>query len=297
MVYIFVKNTFIGIDRTRGEVIWKLKPDFAPSATPCVAEPNLYIPAWDNRVYAIQVIATKRVFRGGRANSSLTTTEHRIRKIWHKTTGGYVLGTPVLLDGFVYFGSEDGYLYAVNQDGEDRYNVQTQGPIRAPLTSRGANVYVGSSDFSAYAFDRLTGNNHWTYPTGSHVLAAIYPDVPAGVAFVGSNKNGFFGILDRPTPEAGEELWHIPDAVSIAGVSEDFAYFNLSDQRLAAVEKKKGIVQWVSLLAGIREVVPTMNDWTRPDEQFRLICVTDSGHLACLRESKEAVRRALKARR
>jgi outer membrane protein assembly factor BamB len=295
-VYAFVQNTFIGIDRSRGEVVWRINPGFAPSATPCVSEPNLYIPAWDKRVYAVEVATDKRVFYGGRTEEALTTTEYRFRELWHKTTGGYVLGTPVLLDGFLYFGSEDGYLYAVSQDGEDRYNTQTQGPIRAPVVSRGANVYVGSSDFSAYAFDRLTGKKQWVYPSGSHVLAAIYPDVPAGVAFVGSNKNGIFGICDRPTPERGTEAWHIADAVSIAGVSQDFAYLLLSDRRIAAVEKKKGTVQWVSLLDGVRQVVTTMNDWTRSDEQFRLVCLTDSGHLACLKEAKEAVRRALKAR-
>jgi outer membrane protein assembly factor BamB len=295
-VYAFVQNTFIGIDRARGEVVWRINPGFAPSATPCVSEPNLYIPAWDKRVYAVEVATDKRVFYGGRTEEALTTTEYRFRELWHKTTGGYVLGTPVLLDGFLYFGSEDGYLYAVSQDGEDRYNTQTQGPIRAPVVSRGANVYVGSSDFSAYAFDRLTGKKQWVYPSGSHVLSAIYPDVPAGVAFVGSNKNGIFGICDRPTPERGTEAWHIADAVSIAGVSQDFAYLLLSDRRIAAVEKKKGTVQWVSLLDGVREVVPTMNDWTRSDEQFRLVCLTESGHLACLKEAKEAVRRALKAR-
>ncbi len=296
-VYVFVKNVFVGIDRARGEVIWRINPGFAPSAAPCVSEPNLYIPSWDKCVYGVEVVSDKRVFYGGRATDALTTTEYRFRRLWRKATGDHILGTPVLHDGFLYFGSQDGYLYAVGQDGEDRYRVQTQGPIRAPVTSRGANVYVGSSDFSAYAFDRLTGRKNWVYPTGSHVLSAIYPDVSAGVAFVASNKNGMFGVSDRMTPDRGTELWHVADAVSIAGVSPDTAYLILSDRRLAAIEKKKGMVRWVSLLAGVREVVPTMNDWTRSDEQFRLICLTESNHLACLKESKEAIRRALKARK
>jgi len=296
MVYAFVKNSFMGIDRSRGEVIWQINPGFSPSATPCVSEPYLYVPAWDNRVYAVEVCATKRVFESDRLQNPFTSVEHRFRKLWHRTTGGYILGTPVLNDGFLYFASEDGYLYAVGQDGEDRYNAQTQGPIRTPVTSGDANVYVGSADYSAYAFDRLTGRKRWVYPTGSHVNSAIYPDVRGGVALVCSNKNGIFGICDRAAPEQGTPYWHIPDAVSIAGVSPDFAYLILSDKRLAAVQKKEGTVQWVSLLDGIRSLVPTMNDWTRPDEQFRLICLTESGHLACLREAKESVRRALEAR-
>jgi len=297
MVYAFVRNSFMGIDRSRGEVVWRINPGFSPCATPCVSEPYLYVPAWDYRVYAVEVCATKRVFESDRLQNPFTSTEYRFRRLWHRTTGGYILGTPVLNDGFLYFASEDGYLYAVGQDGEDRYTAQTQGPIRAPVTAGDANVYVGSSDYSAYAFDRLTGKKSWVYPTGSHVNSAIYPDVRAGVALVGSNKNGIFGICDlSKAAEHGTASWHIPDAVSIAGVSPDFAYLVLSDKRLAAVKKKDGTVQWVSLLDGIRSLVPTMNDWTRPDEQFRLVCLTRSGHLACLREPKESVRRALEAR-
>jgi outer membrane protein assembly factor BamB len=297
MVYVFVRNKLVGIDRMAGQVLWRLSPEFAPSAAPCVAEPNLYVPAWDNRLYAIEIRGRERVYStAGLARKTFSTTEHYIRSAWHKTTHGHILATPSLVEGFLYFGSEDGYVYAVSVDGEDRYRCQTQGAVRAPVVAKGAGVYAGSSDFSAYAFDRLTGSPRWILPTGSDVFQAVYPDIPSGVAIVFSYKNGVYGVVDRQTPECGSIAWRIPDAEYIAGVSEDKVYMVLTGHRLAAVEKKTGVVRCMSLLEGVREVVPNRNDWTRPDDKMRLVCLTESGHLVCLREMKEALQRAIRAR-
>ncbi|MHC4201583.1 MAG: outer membrane protein assembly factor BamB family protein, partial [Planctomycetota bacterium] len=128
MVYVFVKNRLIGIDRGRGEIAWRISPSFAASAGPCVAEPTLYIPAWDKRLYAVEVRSHERVFYAGvRTEETLKTTEYDFRPVWHKTAKGHIMGTPVLTDGLLYFGAEDGYLYSVSVDGEARYRSQTQG--------------------------------------------------------------------------------------------------------------------------------------------------------------------------
>jgi hypothetical protein len=55
-----------------------------------------------------------------------------------------------------------------------------------------------------------------------------------------------------------------------------------------------GHVQWMSLLAGIGEVVPSQTNWTETRSTMRLICISDSGrHLICLKEPKESLRRAI----
>ncbi len=291
MVYVFVKNRLIGIDRGRGEIAWRISPSFAASAGPCVSEPTLYIPAWDKRLYAVEVRSRERVFYAGvRAEETLKTTDYDFRPVWHKTAKGHIMGTPVLTDGLIYFGAEDGYLYSVSVDGEARYRSQTQGAIRAPATAKGASVYVGSADYNAYAFDRLTGRIRWSFPTGGHVLRPIYPDIPSGVAIVTSHERGIFGVFDRSTADRGKQLWHMADARYIAGVSRDLVYLGLKGHRLAAVEKKTGLVKWISLLQHVDEVVGNTNDWTRRDDKFRLICLTESNHIVCLKEPKEGLR-------
>jgi len=297
-VYVIVQNRLMAIDRAAGQVVWAITPEFAPSGRPCVSEPNLYIPGWDKRVHAVEVVSRERVYvAGSEREEALKGREYTLRKSWHKTTGGHIVATPALDEGFLFFGSEDGYVYSVSVDGEERYKTQTQGPIRSPVTVKGGQVYVGSADFNAYAFDRLTGQLRWAFPTGSDVFQPICSDPAAGVAIVCSNKNGVFGVLDKPVPERGSQLWYIPDGEFIAGVSPELVYLALTDRRLAAVEKKTGMVRWISLLDGVEQVIPCVNDWTRPDDPMRLLYISTGGSLVCLREPQEALRRALEERK
>ncbi len=297
MIYVFIENRLVAIDRMRGEIRWRVSPEFAASSGPCAAEPTLYIPSWDKRVYAVQVRSVERALYGAGTEDALNVTDYEFRPIWHRTAGDHVTGTPVLAEGLLYFGAEDGYVYSFSNDGANRCRIQTQGPIRAPVTVKGAHVYAGSSDYNAYALDRLTLRPAWVFPTGSHVLRPIYADIPSGVAMVTSQRNGIYGVFDRDTAERGSEVWHIPDGKYVAGVSPERAYLMMTDHRLAAIDKKTGIVRWIALREGVAMVAPSMNDWTKPKERFRLICITESGHLACLKEPSAHLERALMRKR
>jgi outer membrane protein assembly factor BamB len=297
-IYLFVENRLTAIDRAAGQIIWRVDPKFAPAAAPCVAGENLYIPAWDQRVYAIEVKQRERVYLAGSDDSeALKANEYYIMYNWHKTTHGHVVATPTLSDGFLYFGSEDGYVYSVSVDGEDRYKTQTQGPVRAATSALGANLYVGSKDFNAYGLNRLTGQVRWQFPTGSDVLLPIYADAASGVAVVSSSKNGVFGISDKLGDDVGTKLWYVPDGEFVAGVSVEYLYMVLTDTRLAAVEKKSGNVKWMSMLEGIAEVVPDHSDLTDQGAGMRMLCIADTGrHIICLKEAQESVRQAMENR-
>ena len=298
MVYVFVLNRLTAIDRAAGQILWRIEPNFPPASAPTVKEPNLYIAGWGRRMHAVMIDSKERVYiTGATEEETLKAREYFFKYTWHKTTAGHVVMPPALHKDMLYFGSEDGYLYAVTQDGEERYRQQTQGAIRAPVRVAAGKVYVGGTDFNAYAFDRLTGQPVWIFPTGSDVQEAIYPDAPAGVAIVTSNKKGIYGILDEPVPGRGSELWHVGDATHIAGVGPKFVYLALADRRLAAVEKKTGMVEWLSMLDGVRYVVKQQNEWMANKDPMRLICLTDSNHLVCLKETTEELRRALVERK
>jgi outer membrane protein assembly factor BamB len=298
MVYVFVLNRLTAIDRAAGQILWRIEPNFPPASAPTVKEPNLYIAGWGRRMHSVMIDSKERVYiTGATEEETLKAREYFFKYAWHKTTAGHVVAPPTIDKDMLYFGSEDGYLYAVTQDGEERYRSQTLGAIRAPVRVATGKVYVGGTDFNAYAFDRLTGQPVWIFPTGSDVQEAIYADAPAGVAIVTSNKKGIYGILDEPVPGRGSELWHIEDATHIAGVGPKFVYLALADRRLAAVEKKTGMVEWLSLLDGVRYVVTQQNEWMDNKDPMRLVCLTESYHLVCLKETTEELRRALEERR
>jgi outer membrane protein assembly factor BamB len=298
MIYVFVLNRLTAIDQAAGQILWRIEPTFPPAATATVNEPNLYIPGWGRRMHSIMADSRERVYIAGETEEeTLKAREFFLKYTWHKTTGGHVTPPPTIHKDMLYFGSEDGYLYAVTLDGEERYRTQTQGAIRAEARVQSGKVYVGSTDFNAYAFDRLTGQPVWIFPTGSDVFEPIYPDPTVGVAIVASNKNGVYGVVDEAVPERGSEAWHIPDALYIAGVGPKLCYLALADGRLAALEKKTGMVEWLSMLEGVDTVVRQQNDWMENKDPFRLICLTESNHLVCLKEPTEELRRAIEERK
>lgn len=67
---------------------------------------------------------------------------------WTFAAGGEIHSTPAVgSDGVIYFGCDDGKLYAVNPDGSERWTYQTGGPIRSsPIITNDGVVYVGSED-------------------------------------------------------------------------------------------------------------------------------------------------------
>src|SRR5690606_39444504 len=47
-------------------------------------------------------------------------------------TGGNIESSPAVgLSGVVFVGSDDGYLYAINPDGTEKWSFQTGGPIKS----------------------------------------------------------------------------------------------------------------------------------------------------------------------
>ena len=98
------------------------------------------------------------------------TGAHDGSPMWTFTTGGWVLTTPVVVDGVAYIGSDDGRLYALAADtGELLWSFPTGDVVRSVPAVAGGTVYFGSNDNHLYALDAATGTERWRYDTGSWV--------------------------------------------------------------------------------------------------------------------------------
>ena len=90
--------------------------------------------------------------------------------IWTFTTGGWVLTAPVVVDGMVYVGSDDGKLYALTADsGERLWSFATGDVVRSVPSVVDGTVYFGSNDNHLYALHAATGEELWRYDTGGWV--------------------------------------------------------------------------------------------------------------------------------
>ncbi len=89
---------------------------------------------------------------------------------WTFKTDGWVLTAPVVADGVVYVGSDDGNLYALAaENGEQLLSFATGDVIRSLPSVVDGTVYFGSNDNHLYALDAATGVELWRYDTGDWV--------------------------------------------------------------------------------------------------------------------------------
>jgi outer membrane protein assembly factor BamB len=159
---------------------------------------------------------------------------------WSFETGDGIESSPVIgADGTVYFGSHDGYLYAVNPDGIEKWRFDAGPPVyderwdvaksmmASPAIATDGTIYVYSSANYLFAvnpdgtekwrFYLKWGNDFWSSP-------GIGPD---GTIYIGSARSqgdpDFDGGLHAINPD-GTEKWLFSDdsgVTSSAAIGED----------------------------------------------------------------------------
>jgi outer membrane protein assembly factor BamB len=83
------------------------------------------------------------------------------------------------VDGVVYLGGGDGYVYALNaSDGSTFWSFRTNSNLYSCPAVSGGVVYVGSMDTSTgnmYAINAATGAKLWNFSTGYMNLVSSSP--------------------------------------------------------------------------------------------------------------------------
>ena len=99
--------------------------------------------------------------------------------LWRFKTGGAVVSSPVIADGNVYVGSDDGHVYAISlRAGKKRwaYDVphkdQYAPAVQAPPLAVDGKVIVGDDDGTLHCLDAASGKQLWTYKTGDRITGS-----------------------------------------------------------------------------------------------------------------------------
>jgi eukaryotic-like serine/threonine-protein kinase len=175
------------------------RPDFA-----VVEERTLvYFTSDDGFLYALDAEAGTEVWRTDIGNE--VDRAHRESGIGNSTspTGyDYLQSSPVVSNGRVHIGSEDGQVYALNGvTGEVIWTFQTEGRVRATPTINAGKVYIGSWDKTMMALDAETGELLWQTPVGGQVQTTAL--VAGGVVYSASRKASVVAL----DAETGALLW------------------------------------------------------------------------------------------
>jgi len=103
--------------------------------------------------------------------------------LWKYKTGDWVFSSPAVVNGKVYFGSYDNYLYCLDTNGNLLWRYKTGDYVRSSPAVVDGKVYFGSVDNYLYCLDTY-GNLLWRYKTGDYVASS--PAVVDGKVYFGS---------------------------------------------------------------------------------------------------------------
>jgi outer membrane protein assembly factor BamB len=209
------------------------------------------------------------MFRGDAAHSgsyagSAPRQFHRIK--WEFPTGNRIVSSPVISDKVLYFGGDDGNVYAVDaKTGRQVWKRATAGPVPSTPAVADGVVYIGSYDGKFYAFDAKNGQLKWKFKTegerrfeakGIHgfqpktqTIADPFdiflssPVVAQGAVYFGSGDGNVYAV-DIAT---GEQRWKFKtgDVVhSSPAFADGVLFFGSWDSYFYAIDAATGKEKW-----------------------------------------------------
>ena len=207
-----------------GGIQWTENISSPPGGDMIYRDGTLYVPGFTGDAHAINSATGDRrwsVPLGGNVLSRPSLTAeglwlvgaqdnrmHAIRdgsELWSVETGGEVWSGAVEgLGGSIFFGSNDGWVYAVDELGGERWRTEVEGQIWSRLTGEadGSAIYVASTSRSVHELDPLTGAIVWS--TRLEGLSNSSPIIgPDGNLYIGTTAGNIYAL----ETESGEVLW------------------------------------------------------------------------------------------
>jgi len=186
---------------------------------------------------------SQNMFRGNPAHSGIYETEgpqqfHGVK--WAFKTEGWVISSPALAGGLVYFGSDDKNLYAVDaSSGELKWKFATGGPIRSSPAVVAGLVYFGSYDGVFYALDAASGKLKWKF------------DTPGEQQFAARGLHAYF-----PRAQVIPDFWDF--FLSSPVVDSGSVYFGSGDGNVYALAAASGELKWKFPTQGVVHSSPAL---------------------------------------
>jgi eukaryotic-like serine/threonine-protein kinase len=161
---------------------------------------------------------------------------------WHFATGARIVSSPVVADGTVYVGSDDGHVYALDAaSGQLRWAWRTEGPVPSTPAVSDGRVHVLSYDGRLHTLDAASGAPLWMFRTeGERRFEA----------------RGLHGSLPRTQTVADPYDVFLSSPAVAGGV----VYLGSSDGHLYAMDAASGALRWKQRTAEVVHASPAVAD-------------------------------------
>ncbi len=239
----FVNNSgwAYALDAKTGKTIWKRRLGRLNASSPAYSKHRLYI------VNLVPGHIVKLDAKTGKI-------------VWKKTLPGRAESSPLVIGRTVYFGCEDGNLYALSTiSGNVRWATALGGPVKSAPAFWHGTLYVG--DYGGYmnAVDAKTGKLKWqsgSLGPGFGGSGAFYstPAVAFGRVYAGNNDDRVYSYDAKDGTLAwsystGGYAYSGP-TVATTKHSPPTVYIGSFDGNIYALDAKDGSLRWSRFAGG-----------------------------------------------
>lgn len=207
--------------------------------------------------YSSPVAADNLIFTASIAGKGVKAfNENDGELLWYFKVEKGVEGSPALYEGTVYFGANDGYLYAVNSEtGLLVWKFNANAEILSSPVADGGMVYFSAANDILYALDAKTGKLIWRYREGRgaepfSIRAASSPAVRDGFVYAGFTNGtvaaigAYDGSLLWKKRITGNSSAKFRDIDSSPVLDGDRLYISSYDSGLFALNAASGETIW-----------------------------------------------------
>ncbi|MGB9796695.1 PQQ-binding-like beta-propeller repeat protein [Fervidobacterium gondwanense] len=164
--------------------------------------------------------------------------------VWKFKSNDSVVTCPAI-DSYrntIYFGSGDGYLYAVGLNNEFKWKFKTNARIQSsPAIDTDGTIYVGSDDGYLYAINP-DGTPKWSISTGN--IVKVSPAIDSSHVYV-ANISGKVMAIDKFSPSRIKWIFYATGNIySSPAVDYWTVYIGSDDGYLYAIDKFSGSLKW-----------------------------------------------------
>lgn len=161
---------------------------------------------------------------------------------WSYKTNARTVSSPVISNGTVFFGNNDGTIFAITSDGKLKWKYETGTAVEASPVVLDGKVIYGSLDGDMRALDAATGKLVWIYQTENQIFGSV------NIWNSGDQKLIVFGSYDFclhcVNPRTGKQVWKFETDNFVHGtpaISRSKIVFGGCDGLIRIVDPTTGI--------------------------------------------------------
>jgi outer membrane protein assembly factor BamB len=252
----FINNNgyAFALDADSGKVLWERRIGALNASSPAYYKHRLYI------VNLVPGHIVKLDARTGKV-------------IWKRSLPGRAESSPLVIDNTVYFGCEDGELFALStRNGHTRWATSLAGPVKSAPAFHDGVLFVGDYGGDMNAVSAKTGRIKWQTASlgqGFGTSGEFYstPAVAFGRVYAGNNDDRVYSFDEKTgaiawSHSTGGYVYSGPTVAS-TGHTPPTVYIGSFDGNIYALNAKNGETRWqrsaggqvVGSLSAIGEIV------------------------------------------